>query len=411
MKKLLAFVLAAVMTLSLCACGSSSDKAEDSTASAGAAVAASDLKVGCIMIGDENEGYTQAHLSGVEEMKKSLGLSDDQVIVKTNISEDESAYDAAVDLAEQGCNIIFANSFGHEDYMVQAAGEYPDVQFCHATGYQASSSGLSNMHNFFTRIYESRYLSGVVAGMKLNEMIKNGDIKKEECKIGYVGAYPYAEVISGFTSFYLGAKSVCEDATMEVKYTNSWGSFDLEKECAEQLIADGCVLISQHADTTGAPTACEAKKVPCVGYNIDMIPTAPNAALTSASINWGPYYTYAAQCVVDGEAIDVDWAKGLNDGADLLTTLNEDTVAEGTAEKVEEVTKAIEDGSLHVFDTSSFTVGGKTLEELVEAGDETATGLSSYIADGYFHESDVDAGLASAPAFNFIIDGITSDTK
>ena len=270
MKKLLAFILAAVMTASLCACGSSNSGSEGSTSAkgssaAGKPVAASDVKVGCIMIGDENEGYTEAHLKAVEEMKKNLGLTDAQVVIKTNIKEDEGCYDAAVDLAEQGCNIIIANSFGHESYILQAAADYPDVQFCHATGYQAKSSGLTNMHNFFTNVYESRYLSGVVAGMKLNEMIQKGEVTKDKCKIGYVGAFPYAEVISGFTSFYLGVKSVCDSATMEVKYTNSWASFDLEKECAEQLIADGCVLISQHADTTGAPTACEAKKVPCVG--------------------------------------------------------------------------------------------------------------------------------------------------
>ena len=200
-------------------------------------------------------------------------------------------------------------------------------------------------------------------------------------------------------------------ATMEVKYTNSWASFDLEKECAEQLIADGCVLISQHADTTGAPTACEAKKVPCVGYNIDMIPTAPDAALTSATINWGPYYTYAVQSVIDGTAIETDWAKGVKDGADAITELNDKTVAEGTKEEVEEAQKGIEDGTLHVFDTSKFTVGGKTLEELVESGDKDATKLKDYIKDGYFHESDVESGMPSAPAFTFIIDGINSITK
>ena len=170
------------------------------------------------------------------------------------------------------------------------------------------------MHNYFTAVYESRYVSGVVAGLKLNEMIENGDIKEDQTKIGYVGAYPYAEVKSGYTAFFLGVRSVCPSATMKVIYTNSWASIDLEKEAAESLIADGCVLISQHADTTGAPTACEAKKVPCVGYNIDMIPTAPDAALTSATINWGPYYTYAVQSVIDGTAIETDWAKGVKDG-------------------------------------------------------------------------------------------------
>ena len=406
MKKALAIGLAAAMAVTMTAPVYASDDSES-----GAGIAKEDLKIGAIYIGDENEGYTAAHMAGIDEMVENLGLDDSQVIEKTLIGEDEGCYDAAADLADQGCQIIFANSFGHETYILEAAGEYPDVQFCHATGYQAKSSGLSNMHNFFTRIYESRYLSGVVAGMKLNEMIKNGEVSKDKCKIGYVGAFPYAEVISGFTSFYLGVKSVCDSATMEVKYTNSWASFDLEKECAEQLIADGCVLISQHADTTGAPTACEAKKVPCVGYNIDMISTAPDAALTSATINWGPYYTYAVQSVIDGTAIETDWAKGVKDGADAITELNDKTVAERTKEAVEEAQKGIEDGTLHVFDTSKFTVGGKTLEELVESGDKDATKLKDYIKDGYFHESDVESGMPSAPAFTFIIDGINSITK
>ena len=228
--------------------------ATESGAAAGEAKSASDIKVGVMYIGDENEGYTAAHMAGIDQMMSNLGLSEDQVVEKTLIPEDESAYDAAVDLADQGCNIIFGTSFGHESYLLQAAAEYPDVQFCHATGYQAASSGLSNMHNYFDSIYEARYVSGVVAGMKLNEMIENGTITADQTKIGYVGAYPYAEVISGFTSFYLGAKSVCESVTMEVQYTNSWADMTAEGEVANQLIADNCVLISQHADTTGAPS-------------------------------------------------------------------------------------------------------------------------------------------------------------
>ena len=403
MKKALAIGLAAVMAVSM----SAPVFAEDE----GKGIAKEDLKVGVIYIGDENEGYTAAHMKGIDEMEEKLGLDDSQIIEKTLIGEDEGCYDAAADLADQGCQIIFANSFGHETYILEAAGEYPEVQFCHATGTQAASSGLSNMHNYFTNIYEARYVSGVVAGLKLNEMIEDGTVKEDACKMGYVGAFPYAEVISGYTAFYLGAKSVCPSVTMEVKYTNSWASFDLEKECADALISDGCVLISQHADTTGAPTACEAKKVPCVGYNIDMIPTAPDAALTSATINWGPYYTYAVQSVIDGTAIETDWAKGVKDGADAITELNDKTVAEGTKEEVEEAQKGIEDGTLHVFDTSKFTVGGKTLEELVESGDKDATKLKDYIKDGYFHESDVESGMPSAPAFTFIIDGINSITK
>jgi basic membrane protein A len=281
--------------------------------------------------------------------------------------------------------------------MLEAASEYPDVQFCHATGYQAASSGLDNMHNYFTDVYESRYVSGVVAGMKLNEMIEDGTITEDTAKIGYVGAFPYAEVISGYTSFFLGVRSQCPSATMEVKYTNSWASFDLEKECADALISDGCVLISQHADTTGAPTACEAAGVPVVGYNVDMIAVAPNTALTSASIDWAPYYTYAVQSIIDGTDIDVDWCKGYSEGADKITALNDAVVAEGTADKVAEVEAAIMDGSLHVFDTSTFTVDGEELTTYENNGIE-------YISDGYFHESE----YGSAPAFDIAIDGITS---
>ena len=418
LRKLVSVAMAGVMTLSLAACGgsgtadttaapASTEAAADTTAAdAGeteakeaapaCGVAKEDLKVGFVFIGDENEGYTAAHYKGAMEMKEALGLADDQIIVKWNIPEDETAQDAAMDLADQGCQIVFANSFGHESYVIEAAKEYPEVQFCHATGFQAASSGLSNMHNYFTAIYEARYVSGVVAGMKLNQMIEDGTVAKDACKIGYVGAYPYAEVISGYTSFFLGVRSVCPDATMEVKYTNSWASFDLEKEAADALISDGCVLISQHADTTGAPTACEAAGVPCVGYNISMIATAPTQALTSSTNNWGAYVTEAVQHVVDGTEIPVDWCKGFSDGAVLITELNEAAVAPGTKEKVEEVEAKLAAGELHVFDTSTWTVEGKTLDSYKkDDGNE-------YISDGYFHESE----FASAPAFDILIDGI-----
>lgn len=380
--------------------------ATESTPAATQAPAAPAIKVGVIYIGDENEGYTAAHMAGIDQMIENLGLSADQVIEKTNIAEDESCYDAAADLAEQGCNIIFANSFGHESYMMQAATDYPDIQFCHATGYQAASSGLPNMHNYFTAVYESRYVSGVVAGLKLNEMIESGKITADKAKMGYVGAYPYAEVVSGYTSFYLGAKSVCPSVTMEVQYTNSWADMTAENEVATSLIANGAVLISQHADTTGAPTACEAANVPVVGYNVDMTSVAPNTALTSATINWGPYYTYAVKSVIDGTAIATDWCQGFADGAVGISPLNEKAVAAGTADKVAEVEKTLADGTFHVFDTSTFTVGGSTIEDLIAAGGDYAK-YADYVKDGYFHESE----LISAPAFDLRIDGITELTK
>lgn len=355
------------------------------------AIPANELKVGLILLHDENIGYDEMHLAGFMAMVEKLGLTEDQYIIKYNIPEAEACYDAAVDLADQGCDLIYADSFGHESYVLQAAAEYPDVQFCHATGYQAAGSGLTNMHNFFTSVYESRYVSGVVAGLKINEMIEQGKITAEEAVMGYVGAYPYAEVISGYTAFYLGARSVCPSVTMKVTYTNSWADMALEKEAADALIAQGCVLISQHADTTGAPTACQAAGVPCVGYNVSMISVAPDSALTSAAVVWGPYYTYAAECMVSGEEIATDWCKGYADGATEIKELNENTIAAGTAEVVAEVEEKLKNGELHVFDTSTFTVNGEVLE------DET------YVWDGYFHESE----LASAPAFTYIIDGIT----
>lgn len=363
-------------------------------------VAADEIKVGLIYIGDENEGYTYSHYKGAMEMKEALGLSDDQIIVKWLIPESEACYEAAVDLAEEGCNIIFANSFGHEDYLFQAAEEYPEIQFCHATGTKAATTGLDNTHNYFTGIYEARYVSGVVGGMKLQQLIDEGTITAEEALVGYVGAYPYAEVVSGYTSFFLGVRSVCPSATMIVKYTNSWASADLEKEAAEALIAEGCKLISQHADTTGASTACEPANVAIVGYNISMIPTAPNYALTSCTNNWAPYVTFAVQSVINGEAIPSDWCKGYVDGAVALTEVNEAAVAPGTVEKIAEVEAALADGSLHVFDCSTFTVGGETITSF-----DTAYGFegNQLVSDGYFHESE----LRSAPCFELRIDGIT----
>lgn len=427
MKKMVTLLLALAMTVGmLTGCGTSNESnnagnenatptetaatdtpaatAEATPEATGADV--SGIKVGVIYIGDENEGYTAAHMAGIDSMMATLGLSADQVIEKTNIGEDEACYDAAVDLAEQGCNIIIGTSFGHETYLLQAAAEYPDVQFIHTTGYQAASSGLANMHNAFTAVYESRYVSGVVAGLKLNEMIANGDFTADEAKMGYVGAYPYAEVVSGYTSFYLGAKSVCPSVTMDVQYTNSWADMAGENEVAKQLIAGGAKLISQHADTTGAPTACEEAGVPSVGYNVDMTSVAPNTALTSATINWGPYYTYVAKSVLEGTPIATDWCQGFADGAVAISPLNEKAIAAGTADKVAELEAALTAGTLKVFDTSTFTVQGSKLEDLIKDNADFSK-YSAYVSDGYFHESEV----ISAPAFDLRIDGITELTK
>jgi len=368
--------------------------------------AASSFKVGVIYIGDENEGYTEGHMKGIQEMKKALGLSDSQIIEKKCIPEDEKAYDAAIDLAEQGCKYIIGTSFGHESYLIQAAQEYPNIQFSHATGYLSAISGMKNTHNFMPSVYQSRYVSGIVAGLKLNEMIANGKIKAEEAKIGYVGAYPFAEVVSGYTSFFLGARSVCPTATMEVRYTNSWANISLEKETAEALIADKCVLISQHADTTGAPTACQANGVPVVGYNVDMIAVAPDTALTSAALNWGAFYTMSAKAVIEGKEFDNNWSRGYSDDAVYITALNPKTVTADAKAKTDAAIAAIKDGSLKVFNTSTFTVNGKSLETLIAEGGDFAK-YAAYVKDGAFNEQN---GFAS-PAFDLRIDGITELTS
>jgi len=363
--------------------------------------AAPAFKVGVIYIGDENEGYTEAHMKGVAEMKKTLGLTDAQVIEKKCIPEDEKAYDAAIDLAEEGCKFIIGTSFGHESYLIQAAKEYPKIVFAHATGYQAAMSGLKNMHNFMPSVYQSRYVSGIVAGLKLNEMIASKKITAAQAKIGYVGAYPYAEVVSGYTSFFLGVRSVCPSATMEVRYTNSWADMTLEKETAEALIAAKCVLISQHADTTGAPSACESKKVPCVGYNVDMTAVAPNAALTSAALNWGAFYTMAAKAVMAGESFETDWSRGYADNAVYITPINTKVATADAVAKANAAIEGIKNGTVKVFDTSKFTVGGKSIESLIAKGGDYAK-YAAYVKDGEFKEQN---GVA-APAFDLRIDGI-----
>ena len=328
-------------------------------------------------------------------MQKEYGLTDDQISIKWNVGENEDCYEAACDLADEGCNIIFANSFGHEDYMMQAAEQYPDVEFCHATGNQAAESGLDNMHNFYVAVEESRYVSGVVAGYKLNEMIADGTITEDQAVIGYVGAYAYAQVISGYDAFYLGVKSVCPSATMKVKYTGSWGDQSAEYDVAKALIEEeNCVIISQHSNTTGPASACEELGAYVVGYNISMTDTAPNAALTSASLDWGPYMSYAVGCVLNGESIDTDWCKGYPDGACMITDINKNAFSEETyselTTKVDEVEK--------VFDTSTFTVDGKQLDESYEDSKGNKP-----IWDGAYHES----YFFSAPDVTFIVDGIT----
>ncbi len=402
MKKILALVLALVLALGLVACGAQTDTDNNQS---GDANAASDVKVGFIFLHDENSTYDKNFMDAATAAKEALGLSDEQVLFKTNIPEGNECYEAAAELADAGCDMVFADSFGHEDYIIQAAKEFPEVQFCHATGTKEHTENLANFHNAFANIYEGRYLAGVAAGLKLNAMIAAGDITEDEAKMGYVGAYPYAEVKSGYTSFYLGAKSVCPKVTMDVKFTNSWFDIAKEKEAANALINGGCVLISQHADSEGAPKACEEAKVPNVAYNLDTRDWGPNTALISSKINWQPYFEHIIKAVQDGTEIEKDFCKGLADDVVQMTELNETVAAEGTAEKLEDVKAKLISGEIKVFDTATFTVGGKTLESYKADVDSDAEFAkdTEVVADGYFHESE----YRSAPYFDIDIDGIT----
>lgn len=401
MKKLIAAALALVLALGLVACSGTPAENKGNK----------DAKIGIILVHDENTGYDEAHINGIVKALENCGIPNDadHIIWKYNVPEDEKCHDAAIDLVEQGCTYIFSDSYGHQTYMQQAADENPDVVFASMTGDTAAVSGLKNFKNAFCNTYESRYVSGVVAGMKLKQLVDEGKVtdanmENGNIKLGYVGAFPYAEVVSGYTAYYLGVKSIVENVVMDVLYTSSWFDPNAEAEAANTLMSRGCIIISQHADSTGAPSACQAAQeagttVYCVGYNIDMLPAAPTAALTSAQNDWSIYYTYAFNCILKGEDIKTDWAEGYNEGANMISKLGE-SCAPGTAEKVAEVEAAIKDGSLKVFSTDTFTVGGEHLTTYTGAYGMDGKEL---IYDGYFHESE----LRSAPAFDLRIDGIT----
>ena len=394
MKKVIALLLAVAMMATLVACGSKADNAASNSTE-------KSVKVGFICLHDENSTYDLNFINAAKEACANAGVD---YLIKTNIPEGQECYEAACELADAGCNIICADSFGHEDYMIEAAKEYPDIQFCHATGTKAHTENLSNYHNAFAAIYEGRFLAGVAAGLKLNEMIADGKITEDAAKIGYIGAYTYAEVISGYTSFFLGARSVCPSATMEVTFTGSWYDETAEKEGANTLIADNCVLISQHADSMGAPTACETAGVPNVSYNGSTASVAPNTFIVSSRINWAPYFEYAITKTAAGESFEADWTGTIATGSVLLTEIG-GAAAAGTQEAIDAAKAKLNDGSLKVFDTANFTVDGAAVTTYMADVDTDAAyeGDHEVIVNGAFEEST----FRSAPYFNLNIDGIT----
>ncbi len=396
-KKIVSLVLAIVMLVSVViTLGSCGDGGEDKT-----------IKAAMICLHGDSSTYDKNFIDAFKQACANKGLTEDDYTIITDIPEGTECYDKAADFADNGYNVIFADSFGHEAYMIQAAREFPDVQFCHATGTKAHTEGLSNYQNAFASIYQGRFLAGVAAGLKLVELYGDaeGKVSDENAKIGYVGAHPYAEVVSGYTSFYLGVKSVVENVTMEVRYTGTWYDETAEKTTAEALIEAGCKLISQHADSMGAPTACENNNIPNVAYNGA---TGKNTFVIASRIDWVPYFEYMLDCVMNGKDIADDWTGTLANGAVKITALGS-AAAEGTQEKLDEVAAKLNDGTLKVFDCATFTVNGEHLTEYLadvdDAGDfqpdtnviRTENGVT------FFDES----ADRSAPYFDIRIDGIT----
>ena len=423
MKKIIALLLALVMVFALVACSSKTtdDTAKDDTTTPADTTETTDntgdtadtadtaeegktIKVGLVLIGDENDqGYTYNFMRGKEaadEKLKAEGINVEWVI-KWNLIEGDPVAVANEELVEDGCEIIFNNSYGHEPAMLTVAAEYPDVQFVGMTNQGSRYDDLANTHNAFANIYEGRYVAGVVAGMKIKELIDSGKITADQAKIGYVGAFPFAEVISGYTAFYLGARSIVPEVTMTVKYVSSWSDATAEGNAAQALCDEGCVLISQHSDNTTPATVAQQNGVFHVGYNNDMTGIAPEASLLSSRIDWSVYFEYVFDCLVNGETIAKDWTAGMKDGAVVVTELNEAIAAEGTAEKIAEVEAGLADGSIHVFQ-------GPWKGEGTAYGAD-APDTKEMPADDWFKESDIEGGQTSAPYFYWIIEGITSE--
>lgn len=388
--KIIVLCIILTMIVGLIGCGNTTTNDVDSP-----------MKVGFIYLHDEQSTYDLNFMESAQKACEACGV---ECINKVNIPEGGECYETAMSLVDMGCDIVFADSFGHEDYMIQAAMDAPNVQFCHATGTKAHTTNLQNFHNAFATIYEGRFLSGVAAGLKLREMLEAGEITEDELLIGYIGAHPYAEVISGYTAFYLGAKYIVPEVKMKVQFTGSWYDEALEKEAANSLINQGCKLISQHADSMGAPSACENAGVPNVSYNGSTIQACPNTFIVSSKIDWTPYFEYIINCVKDNIPIDTDWVGTIQTNSVRMTDINHNVVSTNVEEYFNSIISQFNSGELHVFDVNNFTVNGEKLNSYMADvdTDDAFEPDTEVISDGYFHESE----YRSAPYFDLHIDGI-----
>lgn len=322
------------------------------------------VKVGFVYEGDESAPYTYSFIRCQRALKSHFGDHVD-IAVRSNVAE-ERGEEALQSLVGEGCELIFSTSYGYEDAAKNIARQYPEVQFCQATGDNANTDPTyDNYHTFMGEIYQGRYVSGIVAGMKLAEMLEEGVIGADQAVVGYVAAYPYSEVISGYTAFLLGVRSVVPTATMIVRYINTWSSYVLERECAERLVDDGCVILSQHSDTVGPSVVCEGSKKPypvySVGYNQSMLDVAPTTSLASTRVNWTPYLISAVEAVTYHERIEShvkantygnDAAAGFERDWVQIVELNTPVLAEGTEEAVATAIGALSRDDLVVYQGS-----------------------------------------------------------
>lgn len=408
MKRYIAIILSVLLMIQACGCSTARDLFPENTASRGdgqtTAIDEEGLKVGFLFPSNNDATDTASHVEGIRKMQVETGLSDAQVIIKKNVGKDNCA--SEIDgLVEKGCNLIFACDKTFEQDVIDAASRYPEVQFCQEDGKKAKKSGLDNMHNFYVRLYEAYYAAGVAAGMKLNDMLNHGSISSSNCVIGFVADEESPENISCLNAFYLGVGNVCSQASMLVRYVDSRGVYDDDGEAAKQLVKAGVGMMCQHTYTTAVAAVCAENDIPVVGNEVNIINAAPKEAITSAVADWSVYYIYAVNCVINGEAIDVDWCEGYEDGAVTLTQLNDTILVDGTVERLKEVEKNLRNGKEKVFDTEDMTIGGDNLKELAET-DKDYKKYKNLVSNGEFKES----SKRSAPTMDFLVDGVEVST-
>ena len=407
MRKHIAVLIALVMALSICGCGSTKSLFPENTGNKQETKTAdsTSLKVGYLLSSDGDAPDTVARVQGIRKMQEETGLSDDQIIVAESVKKSNCEKKIA-ELEEKGCEIIFAENPNFESVVEESAKKYPDIQFCQEGGKLAKDSGLSNFHNYDTRIYEAYHVAGLVAGIKLNHLLDKGDISSEDCVIGFVAYEKNAKTTSCINAFYLGVERACSQSDILVRYVGKRGVYDADGKAARQLIAAGVKMMAQYTYTTAVATVCAENDTPLIGNEENLISIAPKDALTSVTSDWSTYYTYAVNKVLEGKEIKTDWTAGYAENVVIISQLNDQHIADGTAERVAELEKNLRAGNAKVFNTEKFTIDGSSLDELAKSNKKFKK-YKKYIKNGKLQES----MTQSKSVFDVFVDGITESTQ